>query len=81
MIEDEVLKTITKYDMIQPGDRLVLGVSGGPDSICMLEILRKLRDKLNFEIVVSHINHGIRENAKIDEKYVLNFCNNLGIEW
>lgn len=80
MLEDEVLKTITKYDLIQAGDKIVLGVSGGPDSICMLTCLNKLKEQLKFEIVVAHINHGIRENAKIDEKYVLEFCDKLGIE-
>ena len=44
----KVLKTIKKYDLIQNGDRLVLGVSGGPDSISMLDILNKIRiDKTN----------------------------------
>ncbi len=80
MLEDEVLKTINKYNLIEAGDKIVLGVSGGPDSICMLTCLNKLKEKLNFEIVVSHINHGIRENAKFDEKYVLEFCEKLGIE-
>ena len=80
MLDDEVLKTITKYDLIQAGDKIVLGVSGGPDSICMLTCLNKLKEQLEFDIVVAHINHGIRENAKIDEKYVLEFCDKLGIE-
>ena len=54
----KVLETITKYNLIESGDKIVLGVSGGPDSICMLEILNSLKNELNFEIVVAHINHG-----------------------
>ena len=42
MIE-EVLKTIEQYNLIEDGDKLVLAVSGGPDSIAMLDILNKLR--------------------------------------
>lgn len=81
MLEEEVLKTITKYNLIEPGDKIVLGVSGGPDSITMLVILNELKEKLNFEIVVAHINHGIRENAKLDEEYVRNFCNKLNVKF
>ena len=73
----KVLETITKYKLIESGDKIVLGVSGGPDSICMLEILNKLKEKLEFEIFVALINHGIRENATIDEQYVENYCKNL----
>lgn len=80
-MEDKVLKTIQKYDMIQDGDRLVLGVSGGPDSICMLDILIKLKSKLNFDIMVAHVNHQIREEANDDEKYVQDFCKNNNVKF
>lgn len=80
MLEDEVLNTITKYNLIQSGDKIVLGVSGGPDSICMLQVLNKYKEKLNYKIVVAHINHGIRENAKLDEEYVKSFCEKIGIQ-
>jgi len=79
-LEEKVLQTITKYNLIESGDKIVLGVSGGPDSVCMLLILNKLKEKLNFEIVVAHINHGLRENAKIDEEYVLELTKKLGIK-
>lgn len=75
-----VMKTITKYNLIEKGDRLVLGVSGGPDSICMLSILNKIRENdLDFEMSVAHINHLIRKEAKEDEIYVKEFCEKLKI--
>ena len=77
----KVLETITKYNLIESGDKIVLGVSGGPDSICMLEILNKLKENLKFDIVVAHINHGLRENATIDEQYVENYCKKLHVEY
>lgn len=80
MIREKVLKTIKKYNLIESGDKIVLGVSGGPDSISMLVILNELKTKLNFDIVVAHINHGLRENAKLDEKYVKKFCEKNKIE-
>ena len=82
MIE-KVKETIKKYNLIENGDRLVLGVSGGPDSITMLDILNKLKnsDELNFEIVVAHINHMIRVESTDDEKYVENYCKKNGIKF
>ena len=77
MIREKLLKTIKKYNLIEANDKIILGVSGGPDSISMLIILSELRKKLKFEIVVCHVNHGIRENSSIDEEYVKKWCNKL----
>ena len=80
MLEQEILKTINKYNLIESGDKIVLGVSGGPDSICMLNILNKIKKDLKFDIVVAHINHGIRENAKYDEEFVKKICEKMEIK-
>ena len=70
-------------DLIKDGDKIVLGVSGGPDSICMLDMMRRLKEEknINFEIYVAHINHMIREEAIDDEKYVQNYCLKHNIEF
>ncbi len=79
MIEQRVLKTIQKYNLIQKGDKVVVGVSGGPDSMCLLDILCLLKEKLNIEIVVAHINHMIRKEAKGETKYVQDYCKKMQI--
>lgn len=71
---EEVLKEIQKNKLIEDGDSIVIGVSGGPDSITLLDILIKLQEKINFKINVSHINHGIRKEAIQDQKYVETYC-------
>ena len=80
---EKVLKTIKKYNLIENGDKIVLGVSGGPDSICMLNILNDIRnDKklhMEFDIIVAHVNHLIREEAKEDEIFVENFCKKINV--
>ena len=75
-MEQKVLDTIKKYNLIEDGDRVVVGVSGGPDSISLLDILNKFKKNkiLNFEIVVAHVNHQIREEANDDEEYVRDYC-------
>ena len=82
MVEKEILNTIKKYNLIENGDKLVIGVSGGPDSIALLNCLYNLKEenKINFEMVVAHINHGLRENAKIDEEYVIEFCKKINVQ-
>ncbi len=80
MFKNQVIETIEKYKLIEEGDKIVLGVSGGPDSIAMLNVLNEIKNEKNFDIVVAHINHGLRENAKIDEEFVQSFCNKIGIE-
>lgn len=74
MVKEKVLETIKKYNLISKNDKIVVAVSGGPDSMCLLHILLSLREEYNLELNVAHINHMIRENAIIDEEYVKAFC-------
>ena len=79
-MKQKVLETIKKYNLIENGDRIVIGVSGGPDSICLLHILNELKNELNFEIFVAHINHMIRKEANSETEYVKKMCKKLKIE-
>lgn len=81
MLKDKVFDTIIKYGMINPKDENILvAVSGGYDSTCLLYLLNELKEELNINIYVAHINHCIRENALLDEKYVEQICNKLNIK-
>jgi len=84
-MRDKVLNTINKYNLINDGDRVILGVSGGPDSIAMLNILNDIKnDKnlhMNFDIIVAHVNHMIREEAIDDQRFVENFCKKIGVSF
>ncbi len=81
MFEDKVLKTIKKYNMVEDGDKVVIGVSGGPDSMSLLNSLNNLKEKLNIKIYVAHINHMIRKEADEETEYVKNFCEKIGVEF
>ncbi|HCC03525.1 MAG TPA: tRNA lysidine(34) synthetase TilS [Clostridiales bacterium] len=76
MLKKHVLETIKKYNLIDQNDKIVCAVSGGPDSICMLDVLRRIKEenKINFDIIVCHVNHMIRVEATADEQYVENYC-------
>ena len=79
-VEEQVYNCIKKYNLINNGDIILVGVSGGPDSICLLYALNSLKEKLGIKIYVAHINHMIREEADLETKYVQNFCEKLEIE-
>lgn len=72
---DKVLNTIKTNDMFKVGDKVIVAVSGGPDSICLLHVLYSLRESLGITLVVAHVNHCLRgEEADKDEEYVKEFC-------
>lgn len=81
MLEDKVLDTINKYGMIKKNDKVVIGVSGGPDSMTLLNILNNLKEKIEIEIYVAHINHMIREEADEETEYVKEFCERIGVSF
>ncbi|KLO22676.1 tRNA(Ile)-lysidine synthase [Marinitoga sp. 1197] len=63
-----------KYNMYESGDRVLLGVSGGRDSMVMMDILFKLKDNLNISLGVAHFNHSLRKNADDEELFVKREC-------
>lgn len=79
-VEEQVYNCIKKYKLINENDKIVIGVSGGPDSICILHVLNSLKEKLKIQIFVAHVNHMIREEADSETEYVQEFCASLGIE-
>lgn len=75
------------YDFIDTLDiknkTVVAAISGGPDSMLLLDILLDLRDKLNLKIVVAHVHHNLRVDSDYEAKEVEKFCkdNNLIFEF
>ena len=76
-VEDSFLNTCKKYNLIESGDKIVVGVSGGPDSISLLHLLIKYQGKYKATFVVAHVNHLIREDSTDDEQFVENYCNKI----
>ena len=76
-----VTKTIERNRMLKKGDKIVVGVSGGADSVCLLDVLNKLKDKYNLKITVVHINHCIRgQEADRDEAFVKALAEKYGVQ-
>jgi len=74
----QVRRTIEQHDLLVPGDGIVVGVSGGPDSLCLLHVLLHLRDEHRLRLHVAHLNHGTR-GADSDADAA--FVSQIAAEW
>lgn len=77
-VEDAVRRSIERHHLVSPGEVLVVGVSGGPDSLCLLHVLRGLRADYSLALHVAHLHHGLR-GAEADED--AEFVRALAAEW
>ena len=66
---------LKKWKMVQEGDSILLGISGGADSVCLARYFLARREALSLKLYAVHINHMLRgEEAKRDEEFVQDFC-------
>lgn len=76
----KVLEAIEKYSLINNGDGIVIGVSGGADSLCLLHILTSLKEKMGLRLYAAHVNHMLRGDESLgDESFVKYICGELNI--
>ena len=80
-LSNTIYKTIHKYKMFAPGERVVVAISGGADSVALLSLLAGLKDELKLgEIFASHLNHCLRGDESLrDEEFVRQFCHSVHI--
>lgn len=74
MIIEKVKNCIIENKLIKPGEIVGVGVSGGSDSMALLNVLHAIQDELEFEVVAIHVNHLIREESGEDASFVMDFC-------
>ncbi len=81
-VKDKVLSALKEYSMLENTEKIVVGFSGGADSLCLLHLLNSLKNELNIKVIAAHINHGIRgEEAQSDADFAEDFCNKNGIDF
>ena len=80
-IVSRVTEFVKRNELLCKNNHVIVGVSGGADSICLLHILCSIKDEFNLKLTAIHINHMLRgEEALRDERYVVKFCECLGID-
>ncbi len=81
-MKEKVLDIIKRYDLIEDKDNILVGLSGGPDSMALLFVLLEIREDIDFNIFIAHVNHGVRgEEALEDEKFVEGIAKELNLPY
>ena len=82
LVLEKAKKAINEYRMLENVSTVVVGLSGGADSVCLLHVLYTLKDEYKLNLIASHVNHGIRgEEAENDALFSKNFAETLGADF
>ena len=81
MKQEEIFEgTLKRYNLLKKKDKIILGVSGGPDSVFMLYQFARIKKNYKLSLVCAHFNHSLRKEADREEEFIENLCRNLGIK-
>ena len=82
LVLEKVKKAITEYKMLENVSTVVVGLSGGADSVCLLHVLNTLKNDYKLCLLAAHVNHGIRgEEANADAVFSMNFAESLNVHF
>ncbi len=76
----QFLNTVKRYRLIEENSRVLVGVSGGADSVALLDLVRIVAPRMRLEVFAVHINHQLRKTAVDDERFVWELARRWGIE-
>ena len=77
----KIQSTAHQYNLWQKNSKIILGVSGGPDSVCMLDIFSRIKKTYSLELRIVHVNYGLRgKDSERDEKFVRDLASKYGLE-
>ncbi|MBL7157379.1 MAG: tRNA lysidine(34) synthetase TilS [Candidatus Omnitrophica bacterium] len=80
-LTSRILKTVDRYRMLERGDRVLVGVSGGPDSVFLVHALKRLEDIQGIELFIAHMDHGLRgKESGRDAQFVKKLARSLGVK-
>ena len=81
-LSDKVLSTIKRFAMLTGEEKILVGLSGGPDSVCLLYILHFLKNSLSLELNALYINHGLRPDEASEEvEFCKRLCEKLSVKF
>lgn len=79
-MNNKALKTVESYGMFGSADKIIVGLSGGADSVALLHFLSQQSEKCSFKLCAAHVNHMLRgDESERDEQFVRALCDKLGI--
>ncbi|GBE31785.1 tRNA(Ile)-lysidine synthase [bacterium BMS3Bbin05] len=81
-ILEKTIQTIKKYSMLSTGDRILVALSGGPDSVCLLHILNKVKSDYNLLLYAIYVDHGLRPKETPGEvDFCRALCKSMGVQF
>ena len=80
-IERKVYQYVLSHKMFAQGDHVLVALSGGGDSVCLLHLLLSFGKELGIRISAAHIHHGLREGADRDEDFARELCEREGVDF
>ena len=80
IVSRKFYETAVSHSMITDVDKVIVGFSGGADSVCLLHLLHRFQNEFSYSLTAVHVNHGIRgDEAKRDADFAESFCEENGI--
>lgn len=80
-LDSKILRTIEEFELLKRGDSVLVALSGGPDSVALLHILLRLKDKYALKLAAAHVDHGIRRNSVEDREFCRALCRNKRVRF
>lgn len=80
MKRNHIIDTIIDSGLIEPGAAVIIGLSAGPDSLCLLHALRSISDMYDLTLVPVHVNHGLRAEAEEEADHAEDLCDRMDLE-
>jgi len=81
VISERFLKTVSDYGLLKKGDSVLVALSGGPDSVALLYLLREIRDEYRLKLASAHLDHAIRAKSSKDRQFCRELCRKLKIKF
>lgn len=78
---DKIHQYVNAHGMISPGSIVLVGLSGGPDSVCLLHVLHKLKQSLNLMLIAAHVDHGWRSESEKEAQFCKELCDALEVRF
>ncbi len=80
VVRNKFVSALNEYSMLADSSEVVVGFSGGADSVCLIHLLKSFEDEFGYKTIAAHLNHGIRgDEALRDAEYCKDFCNKLDV--
>lgn len=76
-----VKDVLSELRMVERGDRILVGVSGGPDSVALIHVLVSLAKSMNLTLIVAHVNHNLRPTSEEERDFVSSMASRLGLDF